>query len=64
MIQSDTHRLTRASLELSSLDERRRRTALEAVEIGFDKSPGELAGAVRAEIHEHHDIAVGHRHRR
>lgn len=27
MIQSDTHRLTRASLELSSLDERRRRTA-------------------------------------
>jgi hypothetical protein len=27
VIQSDTHRLTRASLELSSLDERRRRTA-------------------------------------
>ena len=36
---------------------------LEAIEVGFDEGAGQFAGAVCAEIHEHHGIAIFHPHR-
>jgi len=38
--------------------------AREAVERRVDERPADLAGAIRAEVHEHHDIAVVYRTRR